>query len=143
MVKNSINGKISRTMLLLCLFSLLLSGAIAMVMLLNIRDLAIEHSGEIGQTAAENSESLVLDMTLFTMERQVESNGYFIDGGLRTMVNSVNILCLYIEDLYRNPDAFKPRPFAYYKDVAEGSTEMHWFLEPGLIPAHSLGAGDL
>jgi sigma-B regulation protein RsbU (phosphoserine phosphatase) len=134
MKKKSIMTKILRAFLLVCLVSLAASGATALVSLLEVRNLTLESSNNIGSTAAGSGSESLREQALLDLTELVQAKSDIIDLDLREAQKAVLLLKGYIERIYSNQEEFRPIRIPSYRQIPPGEVGIHWFTEGGRIP---------
>jgi sigma-B regulation protein RsbU (phosphoserine phosphatase) len=134
MKKTLIMTKMVRAFLLVCLVSLVASGATALVSLLKVRNLTLESSHNIGSAAAGSSSESLQEQTLFNLTELAKAKSDIIDLQLREARKAVMLLKGYIEEIYNNKKEFRLIEVPSYRQIPSGEVGMHWFTEKGRIP---------
>lgn len=133
-MKHSIKGKLLKAFLLALGALLIVSFTFSQISMNSLRNKAESVSRATGSQAAQNSEVMLVDQALSSVERFVTEKADGIDNQIEGFVRSVRQLAAYTGYLYEHPQAFIPQKILSPRQMVEAGMEMtgntlHWMPE--------------
>ena len=130
--RTSIRKKISRSFLIVSVISLAVSGVIAVVGMLDIRNLAVNSGNEIGSRAAQSSRDALLNQALSDITALAEAKVFLVDSELGAMARTLEAMADILSGIYRNSENYQNIPFRHPRFNTGQGREMQWTLSPGM-----------
>ena len=109
-MRRSIRTRLLKTFLILLCAALALSFAFSLLGMRYLRDTAETSAERLGQEAAKNSESMLIDQALEAARSFVEEKAVTIDERLKSFTRAVGEMTDYTTSLYAHPERFARRP---------------------------------
>ncbi len=106
--RNSIRTRLRRMVLILCVTSLAVSGAVGLTGLFTVRGRVLSDSRDLGGTAAQTSADALLSQMKQNLLRVVTDNASLADVELGRFREQVEMFALYISGLYEHPQQYVP-----------------------------------
>lgn len=104
--KRSIRGRVSRTMMVVSLLSILILGITSVSSLLRMRTQTLEVNGDMGVQAAEDSRNILENEAMKQLTALAEATAGTVDANIQSIMSQVDVLASSAEELYADPDAF-------------------------------------
>ena len=131
-VKSSIRKKIRRAFLIVSVISLAVSGAIAVIGMLSLRNATVNSNNEIGGQAAQSSYDALVDQALDDMTALAIAKAQLVDGELGQTAGMLEDLAGFLSGIYRYRNNYNLLPFSHPRYNTGQKKEMQWMLSPGM-----------
>ncbi len=119
--KGSIRQKLTRTVVLISIVSILLVGLAAVTGILGLSSQTADISQELGDSAAENSKTILEEEAIAQLEAIAESMAETVDARIKAITSQVDILAGAAQELYDDPGSYASIP-VYPADPADQGT---------------------
>ncbi len=113
--------KITSLLLAMVFTALFLAGGVSVWSLSSMKNISVESSTELGETAAENAETALEEMTGEQLLAIATEKAVYIEEKFNTVIASVRGIAQLAEQIYQNPDAYPDRTTPL---PVEGSREL-------------------
>ena len=133
--KGSIRKKIRRAFLIVSVISLAVSGAIAVIGMLNLRNAAVNSGNDIGGQAARSSYDALVNQALNDIAALSQAKAQVIDSELGKTAGTLENLAGVLSKMYQNSENYKDLPFNHPRFNTGKKREMQWMLSPGMTAA--------
>ncbi|MDR1495522.1 MAG: SpoIIE family protein phosphatase [Clostridiales Family XIII bacterium] len=131
MRKTSIRKKILTSFLTVCISSIIFVGVANVVTQNQIRKMEKTSNDRLGALAARHSSESLVALALSGLQSLTDERAAAIDEMFGSYAGDLNVMKLYVENIYENPSSFVPVRVKNYLDIPKDELAMHWFLEPG------------
>lgn len=119
--KTKISQKVTRLLLITVCFTVLLTGGISVWNLVRMKQISLESSKELGQTAAEDAENALEKQAGEQLRDTAQQKAAYINEKFSTVESYVNGIAALAETIYEQPQDYPDRKVAYPKN---GSHEL-------------------
>ncbi len=130
--RGSIRQKMLRAFITVCLASLLVSGSLAVVGMLGLRNAAATGNTAIGTQAAETGGAALLEQALDDITELAVAKADVIDGELGKTQDTLLLLADYLSGIYQKPDNYSLLPFNHVRFNSGKTREMQWMISPNM-----------
>jgi sigma-B regulation protein RsbU (phosphoserine phosphatase) len=139
----SLSKKLLRAFLVMSACGMIAVIVVTELMFQSILGVTEQSNRDIGETAAQSSESALTDTVLADTEMLVQAKSDIISESLASLAGDLVTAAGYVEGLYVHPDDYRAVPFEHLKNVPADTLALQWALSPGMVSVSRFDARDL